>query len=110
MEAVVASFPGGESEERLLAWAATECVNRNLLLGSASPGGWASGGEFLRRGFRFADRHVFPEDLDVPVKDRWYTFSFGVALYEVDAFLAKRPSRSAGRESRRNTLSPQTVR
>jgi hypothetical protein len=97
VEAVVASFPSGQSDERLPAWAATECVNRNLLLGSASPGGWAAGGEFLRRGFRFADRHVVPEDLDVPVKDRWYTFSFGVALYDVDAVLARRPSRSADR-------------
>jgi hypothetical protein len=107
VEAVAAAFPKGESDENLLAWAATECVNRNLLLGSASPGGWASGGEFLRRGFRFADRHVLPEDLAVPVKDRWYTFSFGVALYDVDAFLA-RPRE--GRKSGRNTLSPQTVR
>ena len=95
IEAVVASFPGGEPEERLLAWAATECVNRNLLFGSASPGGWAAGGEFLRRGFRFAERHVFSEDVALPPKDQWYAFSFGVALYDVDAFLATRPSRRA---------------
>jgi hypothetical protein len=95
VEAVVASFPGGEPEERLLAWAATECVNRNLLFGSASPGGWAAGGEFLRRGFRFAERHVFSEDVTLPLKDQWYAFSFGVALYDVDAFLATRPSRRA---------------
>jgi len=95
VEAVVASFPEGESDKRCLAWAATECVNRNLLLGSASPGGWAAGGEFLRRGFRFTERHVFPEDLDLPLKDRWYAFSFGVALCDVDAFLATRPSRRA---------------
>ena len=36
VEAVVASFPKGEREERFLAWTATECVNRNLLFGSAS--------------------------------------------------------------------------
>lgn len=108
VEAVAASFPKDESGENLLAWAATECVNRNLLLGSASPGGWASGGEFLRRGFRFADRHLLPEDFAVPVKDRWYTFSFGVALYDVDAFLARRPR--AGRKPGRTRLSPQTVR
>jgi hypothetical protein len=95
VEAVVASFPGGEPEERLLGWAATECVNRDLLFGSASPGGWAAGGEFLRRGFRFAERHVFSEDVALPPKDQWYAFSFGVALYDVDAFLDTRPSRRA---------------
>jgi hypothetical protein len=104
--AVVASFPRGESDGRVLGWAATECVNRDLLFGSASPGGWASGGEFLRRGFRFAERHVFPEDLALPLKDRWYTFSFGVALYDVDAVLATRPSTSA---HDRDTRRPQTV-
>jgi hypothetical protein len=97
--AVVASFPSDEPDGRLLAWAATECVNRNLLLGSASPGGWAAGGEFLRRGFRFTERHVLPEDLALPLKDRWYAFSFGVALYDVDAFLARRPSRRVDRLS-----------
>jgi hypothetical protein len=95
--AVVASFPKGEPEEHLLAWAATECVNRNLLFGSASPGGWAAGGEFLRRGFHFAERHVFSEDVALPLKDQWYAFSFGVALYDVDAFLATRPPRRADR-------------
>ena len=97
VEAVVASFPKDESEERLPAWAATECVNRDLLFGSASPGGWTAGGEFLRRGFRFAEGHVLSEDLALPLKDRWYAFSFGVALYDVDAFLATRPPRNAGR-------------
>jgi hypothetical protein len=97
VEAVVASFPKGEPEERFLAWAATECVNRNLLFGSASPGGWAAGGEFLRRGFHFAERHVFSEDVTLPLKDQWYAFSFGVALYDVDTFLATRPLRTAGR-------------
>jgi len=104
VEAVVASFPESEPEERLLAWAATECVNRNLLFGSASPGGWAAGGEFLRRGFRFAELHVFSEDVALPPKDQWYAFSFGVALYDVDAFLATRPSRKADRK-----LSSQTA-
>jgi hypothetical protein len=108
VEAVVASSPRGQSDERLLAWAATECVNRNLLFGTASPGGWAAGGEFLRRGFRFAERHVFPEDVALPLKDRWYAFSFGVALYDVDAFRATRPSRTAGRAGGRE-LSPQTA-
>ena len=108
--AVVASFPKGESDERLLATAATECVNRNLLFGSASPGGWAAGGEFLRRGFRFAERHVFPEDLALPLRDRWYAFSFGIALYDVDAVLPARPSWRAGGEGDRDTLSPQTAR
>jgi hypothetical protein len=89
--AVVASFPKGESAERVLGWAAIECVNRDLLFGSASPGGWASGGEFLRRAFRFAERRVVPEDLALPLDDRWYAFSFGVALYDVDAVLATRP-------------------
>jgi hypothetical protein len=107
--AVVASFPRGESAERVLGWTATECVNRDLLFGSASPGGWASGGEFLRRAFRFAERRVVPEDLALPLEDRWYAFSFGVALYDVDAVLATRPSREAGRADRER-LSPQTVR
>jgi hypothetical protein len=109
VEAVVGSFPRGESDERFLTWAATECVNRNLLFGSASPGGWTAGGEFLRRGFRFAERQVFPEDVALPLKDRWYAFSFGVALYDVDAFLATRPPRRAGRAGGRDRLSPQTV-
>src|SRR5262245_5237546 len=100
--AVVASFPRSESGEGVLAWAATECVNRKLLLGSASPGGWASGGEFLRRGFRFVERHVFPEDIVLPLEDRWFAFSFGVALHEVDAFFATRPSERAA-------LTPHTV-
>jgi len=110
VEAVVESFPRGEPEERFLAWAATECVNRNLLFGSASPGGWASGGEFLRRGFRFAERHVFSEDVTLPLKDQWYAFSFGVALYDVDAFLATRPPRRAGRADGRSRLNPQAAR
>jgi hypothetical protein len=111
VEAVVASFPTGEPEERrLLAWAAAECVNRNLLLGSASPGGWAAGGEFLRRGFRFAERHVFLEDVALPLKDQWYAFSFGVALYDVDAFLATGAPRRAGRARGRGRLSPQAAR
>ena len=109
VEAVVASFPDSEPEERLLAWAATECVNRNLLFGSASPGGWAAGGEFLRRGFRFAERHVFSEDVTLPLKDQRYAFSFGVALYDVDAFLATRPPRRADRAGGRSRLSPQTA-
>lgn len=108
--AVVASFPRGDSDERLLAWAATECVSRDLLFGSASPGGWAAGGEFLRRGFRFTEQHVFPDDLALPLKDRWYAFSFGVALYDVDAFLATRPPRRVEHPGGRDTLSPQTVR
>ena len=110
VEAVVASFPESEPEEHLLAWAATECVNRNLLFGSASPGGWAAGGEFLRRGFRFAEGHVFSEDVALPPKDQWYAFSFGVALYDVDAFLATRPPRTAGRADRRGRLSQQAAR
>ena len=107
--AVVASFPRGESAERVLGWAATECVNRDLLFGSASPGGWASGGEFLRRAFRFAERRVVPEVLAFPLEDRWYAFSFGVALYDIDSVLATRPSREPGRADR-DRLSPQTVR
>ena len=110
VEAVVESFPKGEPEERFLAWAATECVNRNLLFGSASPGGWAAGGEFLRRGFRFAERHVVSEDVTLPLKDQWYAFSFGVALYDVDAFLATRPPRRAGRAGGRGRLSQQAAR
>src|SRR5262245_44564971 len=101
--AVVGSFPTGESAERVLGWAATECVNRDLLLGSASPGGWASGGEFLRRGFRFAERRVVPEDMSLPLEDRWYAFSFGVALYDVDAVLATRPSDVMRGDSSRET-------
>ena len=109
VEAVVASFPKGEPDERLLAWSATECVNRNLLFGSASPGGWAAGGEFLRRGFRLAARDVFPEDLALPLGDLWYAFSFGVALYDVDALLARRPTLRADHEGGRGRLSPQSV-
>lgn len=106
--AVVASFPKGESPERILGWAAAECVNRDLLFGSASPGGWASGGEFLRRGFRFVEERVFAEDLALPLEDRWYAFTFGVALYDVDAVLATLPPREAGRPVRKSR-SPQAV-
>ena len=107
--AVVASFPSGESPEHILGWAATECVNRDLLFGSASPGGWASGGEFLRRAFRFAERRVVTEDLAFPLEDRWYAFTFGVALYDVDAVLAKRGLPRASREGGRDRLTRQTV-
>jgi hypothetical protein len=109
VEAVVASFAGQDTDERLLAWAATECVSRNLLFGSASPGGWASGGEFLRRGFRFAEGHVLPEHVALPLKDRWYAFSFGVALYDVDAVLAMRPSSTMPGEAGRSKLASRTM-
>jgi hypothetical protein len=89
VEAVIASVSRGRSDESILGWAAGECVRRELLLGSGSPGGWASGGEFLRRGFRLVDRHVVPGDAAIPRKERWYAFSFGIALYEVDECLAR---------------------
>jgi hypothetical protein len=92
VEAVVASVSPEVSDERILGWAAGECVRRDLLFGSGSPGGWAVGGEFLRRGFRFVNRRVIPDDAAVPRKERWYAFSFGVALYEVDECLVKRPA------------------
>jgi hypothetical protein len=95
VEAVVASAPEESlPPDRLLAWAAAECTRRNLLLGSGSPGGWATGGEFLRRGFRFVRQHVVPEDARIPAKDCWYAFSFGVALYEVDDGLRRRSGAS----------------
>jgi hypothetical protein len=109
VEAVVASAPKSESAERILGWAASECVSRKLLLGSASPGGWASGGEFLRRAFRFCERRVLPEDFSLPLEDRWYAFSFGVALYDVDAFLTTRGFTTASREGGRGRLTRQTV-
>lgn len=90
VEAVVASASPEVSDEHLLGWAAGECVRRDLLFGSGSPGGWAGGGEFLRRGFRFVNRHLVPEEGVIPRKEGWYAFSFGVALYEVDEGLAKR--------------------
>lgn len=90
VDAVVNTFPETPtSRERLLAWAASECIHRNLLFGSGSPGGWAAGGEFLRRGFRFTDRHVVPEGADIPYGERWYAFSFGIALYDVHESLSK---------------------
>lgn len=98
VEAVVGSFSTNEtSRDRLLAWAASECVRRNLLFGSGSPGGWAAGGEFLRRGFRLADRHVAPEGAAIPHAERWYAFSFGIALYDVHECVL----RSAGLEPSR---------
>jgi hypothetical protein len=107
VEAVVASISPGASDERILGWAASECLRRDLLLGSGSPGGWAGGGEFLRRGFRFVDRHVVPEDALIPRNERWYAFSFGVALREVDECLARRPApspRGEDRHARRTQL------
>jgi hypothetical protein len=97
VEAVVASASPKASDEHVLGWAAGECVRRNLLFGSGSPGGWAGGGEFLRRGFRFVNRHLVSEDAVVPRKEGWYAFSFGVALYEVEECLAKRPAWSSRR-------------
>jgi hypothetical protein len=98
VEAVVGSFPPKErSRDYLLARAASECVRRNLLFGSGSPGGWAAGGEFLRRGFRLADRHVAPEGSAIPHTERWYAFTFGIALYDVHECVL----RSAGLEPRR---------
>jgi hypothetical protein len=95
VEAVAASALPGASDEEILGWAAGECVRRELLFGSGSPGGWAAGGEFLRRGFRFVNRYVLPEDAVVARKEAWYAFSFGVALYEVDECLGKRPAWSS---------------
>jgi hypothetical protein len=94
VEAVVAPFASDPSDDRIFGPAAAEIVRRNLLLGSGSPGGWATGGEFLRRGFRFADRMLWP-DAEAPRKARWDAFVFGVALYEVDQSLARRSAWSA---------------
>jgi hypothetical protein len=93
VEAVIDSFPEKKrARARILAWAAAECVRRDLLLGSGSPGGWTGGGEFLRRGFRFVDRRVVPEEVVLPREEKWYAFSFGVALYDVDECLSTRPA------------------
>lgn len=101
VEAVVGSFPDEKgSRARVLAWAAAECVRRDLLLGSGSPGGWTGGGEFLRRGFRFADRQVVPGEVVLPREERWYAFSFGVALYDVDECLTTRPAPQPRRSSK----------
>jgi hypothetical protein len=97
VEAIVESFPlEDRSHERVLDWASGECVRRNLLLGSGSPGGWAAGGEFLRRGFRLVNRQLVPEGVAIPRDERWYAFSFGVALFDVDECLAKRPAFTVG--------------
>jgi hypothetical protein len=109
VEAVVASASPGMSDERILGWAAGECVRRDLLFGSGSPGGWASGGEFLRRGFRFVNRQVAPGDAIVPHKEGWYAFSFGVALYDVDECLAKRPAWSS-RHAKPSATRPKLLR
>jgi hypothetical protein len=93
VEAVIDSFPEEKGPRaRVLAWAAAECVHRDLLLGSGCPGGWARGGEFLRRGFRFVDRQVVPGEVVLPREDKWYAFSYGVALYDVDECLTRRPA------------------
>jgi hypothetical protein len=93
IEAVVASCVD-LSDRRTVGRAAAEIVRRELLLGSGSPGGWSTGGEFLRRGFRFADRHLWP-DAQAPRKARWDLFVFGVALYDVDECLGRSPAWSA---------------
>jgi hypothetical protein len=41
--------------------------------------------------------HIVPEEDVVPRKEGWYAFSFGVALYEVEECLAKRPAWSSRR-------------
>jgi hypothetical protein len=96
VEAVVASTVLDPADDHFFGRAATEVVRRNLLLEAGSPGGWATGGEFLRRGFRFADGLLWP-DADVPRGQRWEAFLFGVALYEVDESLARRPAWSRRR-------------
>ena len=102
VEAIVESFPLKDgSYERVLDWASAECVRRNLLLGTGSPGGWASGGEFLRRGFRLVNRQVVPEGVTIPRDERWYAFSFGVALFDVDECLARRPALTVGGSQQR---------
>jgi hypothetical protein len=93
VEAVVASWVD-LSDRRTVGRAAAEIVRRELLLGSGSPGGWSTGGEFLRRGFRFADRHLWP-DAQAPRKARWDLFVFGIALYDVDECLGRSPAWSA---------------
>jgi hypothetical protein len=93
VEAVMASCVD-LSDRRTVGRAAAEIVRRELLLGSGSPGGWSTGGEFLRRGFRFADRCLWP-DAEAPKKARWDLFVFGVALYDVDECLGRRPAWSA---------------
>lgn len=100
VDAVVSSFPETTPRDRLLARAASECVRRNLLFGSGSPGGWAAGGEFLRRGFRLTERHVVPEGTAIPHAERWYAFSFGIALYDVHGRVGRTPA-SKSRRSRR---------
>jgi hypothetical protein len=96
VEAVVASTVLDPADDHFFGRAATEVVRRNLLLEAGSPGGWATGGEFLRRGFHFADELLWP-DADVPRSQRWEAFLFGVALYEVDESLARRPAWSRRR-------------
>jgi hypothetical protein len=100
VEAVVAPYALDPSDNRVFALAAGEIVRRNLLLGSGSPGGWSTGGEFLRRGFRFADQLLWPGG-EVPRKARWDAFVYGVALYEVDECLARRPAWSSVRRPAR---------
>jgi hypothetical protein len=96
VEAVVASTVLDRADDLFFGRAAAEVVRRNLLLEAGSPGGWATGGEFLRRGFRFADELLWP-DADVRRTMRWEAFLFGVALYEVDESLARRPAWSRRR-------------
>jgi hypothetical protein len=103
VEAVVASTVLDHAEHLFFGRAAAEVVRRDLLLEAGSPGGWATGGEFLRRGFRFADELLWP-DADVPRSKRWDAFLFGVALYEVDESLARRPAWS------RRRMRPSAVR
>lgn len=104
VEAVVDSFPEEKAPHaRLLAWAAAECLRRELLLGSGCPGGWTRGGEFLRRGFRFVDRQVVPEEVVLPREEKWYAFSYGVALYDVDECLTRRPAPRPRRSSKQRT-------
>jgi hypothetical protein len=98
VEAVVASVAAGGSD-RIVARAAAECLRRELLLASGSPGGWATGGEFLRRGFRFVESYLWA-DATGPRSERWYAFSFGVALFEVDDCVSRRPGWTSPRHAR----------
>jgi hypothetical protein len=54
------------------------------------------------------DRHVVPEDAAVPSKERWYAFSFGIALYEVDDCMARSAAWAA--RDKDSSARPKTVR
>lgn len=89
VEAIVASCSEeGASRDRVLAWAAAQCVLvEKIPLEHGSPGGSSTGGPFLRRAFELAERGLIRDEMKLAKADRWWAFNFGIALHDAERSL-----------------------